>query len=97
MPKIVYNACYGGFSLSHQANEMLKKIKNDPDLYDRGISRHDPDLIKVIEILGLKKASGNCAKLAFEELPSGSQYRIDEYDGMESVATRDSYEWITVP
>jgi hypothetical protein len=56
--------------------------------------RADPILIQVIEELG-KKANGQCATLKIEEVPAGTQYRIDEYDGNETVATRDSYEWRT--
>lgn len=62
----------------------------------RNGSRHDPDLIKVIEELG-PKANGDCAQLAIAELPSGTLYRIDEYDGRESVETNSSYEWTVAP
>ena len=27
----------------------------------------------------------------------GSAYRIDEYDGRESVMTSSSYDWVTIP
>ena len=59
---------------------------------DNGVDRHDPILVQVVEELG-DKANGMCAQLAIEEV-SGS-YRIDEYDGFESVETPESYEWIT--
>lgn len=59
------------------------------------ISRHDPILVKVVEKLGSKKASGMCAKLAIQELEDGSSYRVDEYDGSESIMTRDDYDWIS--
>lgn len=62
--------------------------------YDYCEDRTDADLITVIEELG-DKASGMCAKLRIEELPEGVQYRIDEYDGNESVMTRDCYDWKT--
>lgn len=62
--------------------------------YNLTEDRTDPDLIAVIEALG-DKANGMCAKLRIEELPEGAQYRIDEYDGNETVATRDSYDWQT--
>lgn len=62
----------------------------------REISRHDPALIQVIEELG-DRANGHCAELAITELPSGTAYRIDEYDGRESVETNDSYEWTIAP
>lgn len=57
------------------------------------IERHDPVLIQVIEELGSEKASGNHAELYIVEVPAGTPYRIDEYDGMESLETKDSYEW----
>lgn len=31
------------------------------------------------------------------EIESGARYRIDEYDGSESVETVDSYEWDVAP
>jgi hypothetical protein len=49
-------------------------------------------LVQVVEELG-DKANGRCAKLRIAEVPAGTLYRIDEYDGFESVETKDSYEW----
>jgi len=136
MTKIVYNACYGGFSLSHEAIMRYAEIK-DITLYphkgqfgltsyylcsieeydriqaeenaapvglgryarsnamyfsDRDIERNDPILVQVVEELG-DKANGSHAKLRIEEISPGTMYRIDEYDGYESVETKDSYDW----
>jgi hypothetical protein len=33
--------------------------------------------------------------LCVADVPTGERYRIDEYDGSESVMTVDSYEWQT--
>jgi hypothetical protein len=60
--------------------------------YDHNVSRHDPILVQVVEELG-DKASGDCAKLAIAEV--SGPYRIDEYDGNESVKTPGGYDWIT--
>ena len=60
--------------------------------YHRNVSRHDPILVQVVEELG-GKANGECAKLAIDEI--SGPYRIDEYDGFESVECPDSYDWIT--
>jgi hypothetical protein len=60
--------------------------------YHRDVSRHDPILVQVVEELG-EKANGECAKLAIDEI--SGPYRIDEYDGFESVECPDSYDWIT--
>ena len=61
------------------------------------IPRHDPVLVEVVEKLGSKKASGDCAKLAITDISSGTMYRIDEYVGKESVMTNDDYEWSVAP
>lgn len=60
--------------------------------YNRNVDRHDPVLVQVVEELG-DKANGECAKLRIAEV-SGA-YRIDEYDGSESVMTASNYDWIT--
>lgn len=98
MSKIVYNACYGGFNLSEKAVARYAELAGIAvdDVDDRDIVRHDPILVRVVEELG-DAANGQCAALCIKDIPSGTQYRIDEYDGYESVATHDSYEWETAP
>lgn len=59
--------------------------------YDRNVDRHDPALVQVVEELG-DKASGEYARLRIAEV--SGPYRIDEYDGSESVETSGSYDWI---
>jgi hypothetical protein len=58
--------------------------------YYMNVSRHDPALIQVVEELG-EKANGNHANLQIEEVEG--LYRIDEYDGNESVVAPDGYDW----
>jgi hypothetical protein len=140
--KVVYNACYGGFSLSDAAMRRYAEIKgitlypekddltghftvywtvpkeqrsailstndwhtapiearaasnraySEMVLGSRDFERDDPVLVRVVEELG-DAANGQCAKLKIEDVPAGTLWRIDEYDGNESVATQDSYEW----
>ncbi len=59
---------------------------------DRDIERNDPVLVQVVEELG-DKASGRHAALRIAEVSAGTLYRIDEYDGNESVMTVDDYNW----
>ena len=61
-------------------------------LYDHDLERDDPALVQVVEELG-EKASGMYAKLRIEEMPDGTPYRIDEYDGNETVITASAQEW----
>jgi len=143
MTKVVYNSCYGGFSLSREACQRYWDLKgqqvwiedHEPKMIgifdvwlvppserleqktseqftsmsiderraynkaiseqqwnDRDVDRHDPILVQVVEELG-DKANGNYAELSIAEV--NGPYRIDEYDGFESVETPNSYDWIT--
>jgi hypothetical protein len=99
--KVVYNSDYGGFGLSAKALAELSALKEakgekfDMDDYRYGgLPRHDPDLVAVVEKLG-EEASGRFAYLRVKEL-KGKRYRIDEYDGSETVREPDDYEWIVV-
>ncbi len=137
MTKIVYNACHGGFSLSHEAIMRYAEIKGitlyphydemfgmtsyylcspeeweqinaeeqampvSPDRFARSnalyfgardFERNDLVLVQVVEELG-DKANGNHAELRIIDIPAGTLYRIDEYDGLETVSTKDDYEW----
>jgi hypothetical protein len=139
MTKVVYNACFGGFSLSKEACQRYWDIKgqqvwiedsqwgstvwlvspedripskegdafysmsmdervaynrahSEQTWYDRNVDRHDPVLVQVVGELG-KKANGDFANLQIDEVHG--PYRIDEYDGNESVMTSGDYDWIT--
>ena len=77
------------------------KSFSDPNFLNEGICcydidcpRHDKNLVEVVEELG-DKASGDCAKLKVVQIP-GNIYRIDEYDGAESIETPDTLDWITI-
>ena len=59
---------------------------------DRSIERDDPILVQMVEELG-DEANGYCASLEIAEVTAGTAYRIDEYDGSESVMTSNDYDW----
>jgi hypothetical protein len=104
MAKVVYNACYGGFSLSAEAVRLGKSYSPDDSDWQEVDEeygffegpRHHPTLVRVVEQL-CDAANGSYARLRIEELPSGTLYRIDEYDGLETVATQDTYDWTVAP
>lgn len=56
------------------------------------LKRDDPVLIQVIEELG-NKANGMCADLVVEDLPAGTRYRIEEYDGLEHIEYAEDVDW----
>lgn len=116
--KVVYNGCYGGFSLSDKAIQRYVELKGvklyekpdgkfsglsksyytTPDFADGSyfacydIPRTDPILVQVVEELG-NAADGKFANLLIQDVPAGQRWRIDEYDGIESIMTVDDYEW----
>ncbi len=108
--KVVYNACFGGFSLSKKAalrlselgvSEMTEQLKSNEsrpgifgDSFHTDLPRHDSRLVRVIEDLG-EEANGPFADLQITKL-SGNRYRIDEYDGSEGVQEPDDIDWIVV-
>jgi len=97
MAKIVYNGCYGGFGLSDKAVARYWELKGQPvpddfSRFNLKEDRSDPILVQVVEELG-EEADTAFSELYIRELPEGTLYRIDEYDGMETVMTQDEYAW----
>ena len=84
---IVINTCFGGFGLSPLVVKRLAELHGEPYLASRPDDRADPLLIQVIEELG-DAANGSCAHLKIIEIPDGTDYTIEEYDGVEHVAEK---------
>lgn len=77
---------------SWSTSKIIDLKGNEYSQYDLEGDRTDPVLIQVIEELGAV-ANGWAADLQIADLPRGTRYRIDEYDGSESVMTMDDYDW----
>ena len=80
------------FFLSPPTGDKKKDENRDTFYYGDIEDRSDPVLIQVVEELG-EKANGMCAKLVIEDIPAGSRYRIDEYDGLEHIEYADDVDW----
>ena len=97
--KVVYSSCFGGFGISLEAWTRMKKLgyTGSADVYNdctylHDCVRHDSILVQVVEELG-KKANGFGSNLRIKEV--FGPYRIEEYDGAETVYEPDDYKWIT--
>ena len=66
-----------------KSNSRISREKNN-NIHDWQIERNDPVLIKVVEALG-EKANGTFAELKIVEIPDGTDWEIDEYDGSETI------------
>lgn len=92
--KVVVNRCYGGFGLSEALYEELgipwdgygfipfddlPPSRSHPDL------RTDPRLIAAIEKIGEEAASGDLSSLEIVEIPDGTDFYIDDHDGIEMI------------
>ena len=98
--KVVFNNCFGGFGLSEKGSIMLNELTGseegsklyvNPKFGHTDISRTDPRLIQVVEKLG-RQASDGFAELTIRTI-KGIQYRIDDYDGKETVMTPYDYTY----
>ena len=56
------------------------------------IVRHDHALVQIVEEMG-KESWGEHARLFIREVPDGARYRIDEYDGVETVILEEEEKW----
>lgn len=52
------------------------------------IKRNDPALVQVVEELG-EESFGKCACLEIVDIEKGRWFKIDEYDGLETIQYRD--------
>jgi hypothetical protein len=77
--KIVINRCFGGFSLPIEFNNMY------PDIDEWDIERTDETLIEFLETHN-EYTVPSYTKLKVVEIPdTTTDWRIDEYDGAESI------------
>ena len=79
------------YSMTRDERIQYNQMHSEQTWNYRDIPRHDPILVQVVEELG-EKANGSHANLCIAEVDG--PYRIDEYDGNESVETPSSYDWI---
>lgn len=65
------------------------KYRGEPQWFGHmsELPRDDPHLVAAVEALG-EKANGEHASLRVVEIPDGTDYEIDEYDGNERVAEK---------
>lgn len=93
--------CIEDFGIKHYFKEMpngrdlneMYKVEG-ASFYCLDLDRHDPILVQVVEELG-NKANDKYSDLKIFET-SSNQYRIEYYDGSESVQVPSSLDWITV-
>lgn len=79
-------------STKDQGEELTSHPTDIFNHYD--IKRTDPILVSIVETMGSNAASGRYAHLFIEEIPDGTLYKIDEYDGIEELITKDDDDWI---
>ena len=81
------------FCTTHDQGEFISDYPEDI-FHCRELKRSDPILVQVVEELG-KESFGVCAELKVIEIENGRWFKIDEYDGYESIQYRDiDDEWI---
>lgn len=86
--EILYNSCYGGFSLSEQAKEMYEAKTNTKFVKDKD-HRTDKILLEIYHEFKLKEKrfSGQHADISIKKIHKKYEncYLIGEYDGFENI------------
>jgi len=77
---------FGSFSFTKDLGEIFEGFQSQKDYYwsDYALDRTDPMFIEVVEELG-EKANSWASELKIVEIPDGTNYTIDNYDGIESI------------
>jgi len=108
--RVVYNACFGGFSISKECAEFMadRGSRECIELLESSVHpgdetfygylwdtpRHDGILVLAVEHLG-EAASGDCSALTIYDL-QGDRYNIREHDGSETVVEPSDIKWVVV-
>ena len=88
--KVLYNASYGGFSLSEEMERILNHMGLDPYT----IARHDPRLIDLVQEIGIENAASSAGCNLEIAYIDSDRYLIEEYDGLETVVEPKDLFWI---
>ena len=86
--RCLYNKYYGEIDVSQECRDKYKEIHNEKLIEDILFCRADPKLIKVVDIIGLERASsGKSCSLGYELIPQELEeyINIDFYDGRETI------------
>lgn len=70
--------------MDSEEQDLANKIYNDHVFSPRELKRDDPLLVQIVEELG-KSANSRFASLKIVEIPSDVNWKIDEYDGWETI------------
>ena len=94
MQYIIVNRCFGGPGFSQAALRELGLTLDDEgfgsvhlecfEQFEDGQWRTDPDVIRVVEVLG-SKAWGRYSRLEIVAVPDDVKWHITDYDGYETV------------
>lgn len=91
---VLYNDCYGSFCISKDAEDLIKeKMFENIANYNYEL-RSNEIIVDVFNQLGSEKFSGHYAKIKAEEVPVIYDYKIEQYDGLETVYWMPQKEYL---
>lgn len=97
--RVLINRSYGGWALSQEALTLVSYYCTEQGIPDLGedLPRHHPVLLQVFDELGSDLMSGGNCKIKCVEM-SGDLYRINEYDGKETLITPKDItdQWVRI-
>lgn len=73
------------YALSFEDRIAHNKLLSEQTIDRHNIERNDPALVQAVQELG-EKANGEYAELEIVEIPDGTEWTVEEYDGMEHIS-----------
>lgn len=86
MKEIVLNGCYGGFRLPDKVMDRYHEL-GGKEKWGWEVDRCDPILIQILKEFGIEdgELTDDCTELYIQEFDDRYNYRIEDYDGIESL------------
>ncbi len=90
----LYEKTDGKFAKYFKTYYTTPDFSEDSYFSSRDIPRNDPCLVQTVEDMG-KGAGGAHTTLEIVDIPAGTKYRLQEYDGNEWIECEHDIQWET--
>jgi len=95
MVAVVFSPGYGAGWYTWNSTHYGAELVFDPMIVDMVLNNKKDELMTYLAMRYPEAYIGGADDLAVKWLPVGSEFRIHEYDGNESIELKEEMDWIT--